>query len=367
MHNLALMLVLVLLSACRVARPSELPNDQDWIVAVKSCGIPQWMPWYSHSAEHTWIDMKEGDEMTWSRVEVAGKFSGATLERIGAHSARHDLRWSDEPVRVHAVFFGQEASRIQRQVAHLTRQLGARYADGGYEAWPGPNSNTFLRELSQEIPELAFAFDHNAVGKDYTWFDAGLAPSRTGVHLDTWPIGATIAAKEGLELHFLQLTFGLSVWPPRLKLPLLPAIPWERAPEPEPASRAPADGEQVIVYPFDDADSASEPAKFEMMVSVQPPITSGRSLRVESSTAHTWLSVVFKLTPSTDPAMLHSVRAETVVHWMGSTDLVFPIDLRRDGLLESIGPFALDGAIVSIQLRAMPDGTVDTLVSVKSK
>lgn len=367
MRQFALLLVLALLSACRVARPSELPNDRDWIVAVKSCGIPQSMPWYSRFAEHTWIDIKGGDELAWSRVEVAGKFTGAKEERISAHAARRDVRWSNEPVRVHAVFFGDEAAQLAIRISKLTRQLDARYSNGGYEAWPGPNSNTFVRELTQEIPELTFAFDHNAVGKDFTWFDAGLAPSRTGVHVDTWPLGLTLAAQEGLELHLLQLNLGLSLWPPRLKLPFLPAIPWERAPEPEPPSRAPANGEQVIVYPFEDADSASEPAKFEIGVSIQPPITSGSSLRVESSTAHSWVSVVFKLAPSADPEVLHSIRAETVVHWMGSTQLVFPFELRRDGSLESVGPFALDGAYVSIHLRAMPDGTVDTHVTVTSK
>jgi len=367
MRQFALLLVLALLCACRVARPSELPHDRDWIVAVKSCGIPQSMPWYSRFAEHTWIDMKVGGELAWSRVEVAGKFTGAKEEPISAHAARRDLRWSDEPVRVHAVFFGEEAVQLASRISKLTKELDARYANGGYEAWPGPNSNTFVRELTQQIPELAFAFDHNAVGKDYTWFDAGLAPSRTGVHVDTWPLGLTLAAQEGLELHLLQLNLGLSFWPPRLKLPFLPAIPWERAPDPEPTLRAPVDGEQVIVYPFEDADSTSEPVKFEMASSIQPPITSGRSVRVESSTAHSWVSVVFKLEPSTDPEVLHSVRAETVVHWLGSTELVFAFDLRRDGSIGTVGPFALDGAIVSIQLRAMPDGTVDTRVTVTSR
>jgi len=231
MRTLVVLLILVLLSACRVARPSELPRDSEWIVAVKSCSIPQSMPWYSRFAEHTWIDMKRGDEQSWARVEVSGKYSGATDKRISADAARRDVRWSNESVRVHAVFFGEQAAGMQTRIAQLTAELDARYANGGYEAWPGPNSNTFVRELTQRIPDLAFAFHHNAVGKDYTWFDAGLAPSRTGVHFDTWPIGATVAAQEGLELHLLQFTFGLRLWPPRLELPFLPPIPWERAPE----------------------------------------------------------------------------------------------------------------------------------------
>lgn len=367
MRNFTVLLAIAWLSACRVARPSELPVDQDWIVAVKSCGIPQSMPWYSRFAEHTWIDMKLGDEQNWRRIEVAGEFSGATKASITSHAARRDFRWSDEAVRVHAVFLGEEASRIAGRLGQPMREIDSRYSNGGYEAWPGPNSNTFLRELTQEIPELAFAFNHNAVGKDYTWFDAGLAPSRTGLHLDTWPLGATLAAKEGVELHLFQLTIGLSLWPPRLKLPCLPTIPWDKAPEPESAPRAAADGEQVIVYPFEDADTGIDQPKFEQVEIARPPITAGRSLRVESSTGHSWLTVLFLSKPNTDTDVLHSLRAEAVVHAMGSKDLAFDCPLRRDGSACEIGPIALDGAEVSIRLRAMPDGTIDTRIRVYSR
>ena len=40
---------------------------------------------------------------------------------------------------------------------------------------------------------------------------------------------------------------------------------------------------------------------------------------------------------------------------------------RRAGSMGTVEPFALDGAIVSIQLRALPDGKVDTLVTVNSR
>jgi hypothetical protein len=34
--------------------------------------------------------------------------------------------------------------------------------------------------------------------------------------------------REGIELHVLQLTFGISFWPPRLELPFLPESPWSQ-------------------------------------------------------------------------------------------------------------------------------------------
>ncbi len=229
MRNALAVLSLSMCAACSVARPTGLPAGEPWIVAVKSAGIPKFMPWYAHFAEHTWVDAKLGDEERWVRAEVLNASSGATVAPIRAAEARSNWRWTDEAVRVHALIVGERARRIAEQLESATARIAPRY-DGGYEAWPGPNSNTFVRQLAFELPELGFVFDHNALGKDFTWARAGLTPSRTGVELDTWPVGVALALREGVELHLLQLTFAVRVWPPRLALPFLPAIPWERAP-----------------------------------------------------------------------------------------------------------------------------------------
>lgn len=66
-----------------------------------------------------------------------------------------------------------------------------------------------------------------AVGKDYTsWARAGLTTSRTGIELDTSFLGAEIGLKEGVQVHFLGLTVGVGLWPPTIKLPFLPGIPF---------------------------------------------------------------------------------------------------------------------------------------------
>jgi hypothetical protein len=234
MRDLRVAAPLLFAAACAVARPSELPRTEAWVVAVKSAGIPRSMPWYSRFAEHTWVDVKRGDDAHWIRSEVIGAHSGARCETITAREAYADWRWSDEAVRVHRVVVGESARRVAERIAAVTAALDPRYKNVGYEAWPGPNSNTFMRELARELPELAFVFHHNAVGKDYTWLDAGWSPSQTGVSFNTWPLGATLALEEGVELHFLQLTFGVRLWPPRLELPFLPPIPWDSEPQSSP-------------------------------------------------------------------------------------------------------------------------------------
>ncbi|MCC7012993.1 MAG: DUF3750 domain-containing protein [Planctomycetes bacterium] len=232
------LVTLVALGAgCSAPRPHALPRDAAWIVAAKSCRLPEWMDWYTRFAHHTWLDVKRGDEGAWVRIEVEGKRTGGTLEPIPASAARADVRWRRE-VELHDVLVGERAERVALALDAAVARLGPRYASD-YQAYPGPNSNTFIAELAREIPELELCFDHNALGKDYAgWGTLALAPSGTGVRLDTWPLGLTLAAREGLELHLAQLVFGVQLWPPRVQLPFLPELPWSASAEQHPPPQA---------------------------------------------------------------------------------------------------------------------------------
>lgn len=96
-----------------------------------------------------------------------------------------------------------------------------------WSGWTGSNSNTFAARLARETPGLYVQFKHNAAGKDYTpWFYAGPSVTGTGWQIDTLPLGLQIGWKDGIQLHFIQLTFGLSLWPPAIDLPIIPRIGW---------------------------------------------------------------------------------------------------------------------------------------------
>lgn len=206
--------------------PSALPLDEPWIVAVKSCRLPQGMAWYTRFAHHTWIDVKRGDEEHWLRVEVLNEDSGAQASSIPANTARMDTRWQRD-IRTHTTIRGERAQRIAAVIAELALAQHDKYASG-YRAWPGPNSNTLIAELAREIPDLALDFDPNALGKDYGgWVSAGWTASKTGVRVDTLPLGLALGLHEGVEVHLLGLTAGVSLVPLRLNLPFFPALPWE--------------------------------------------------------------------------------------------------------------------------------------------
>ncbi len=263
MHLRLALITCATLAACAAPPPSAVATAPDWIVLVKSARVPPWSPWITLFAHHTWIDVKRGDEAQWWRAEVRGLDVGVVYEPITAAQARKDLWLDRRAVRLLATLEGEPARRIAERLEPLCNELDARYA-ADYQKWPGPNSNTFVADLARELPDLAFVFDGNAVGKDWPgWFDAGVTSSKSGLHLDTPVAGAALGVREGVELHLLGLTLGVRLFPPSLALPFLPELPaglwnerWCRVPP------APADAANRLELP--EGDDAVTEATFAL-------------------------------------------------------------------------------------------------------
>ena len=116
---------------------------------------------------------------------------------------------------------GPEASRLIPKIRHVVENYKFR-AYGDYNAWPGPNSNTFVQAVLDAVPELKTVLPPTAIGKDYPyrgeWF--GLTPSGTGAYASAGGyLGLTIGWVEGLEINFLGAVLGLDIRRPALKLP----------------------------------------------------------------------------------------------------------------------------------------------------
>jgi len=344
------------LSGCRSARPSELPKDEPWLVAVKSASLPEGMPWYTRFAEHTWVDFKCGSEEEWLRIEVMGSEEGARLHRLRPSLARRDWRWGDRPVRLQRSFEGEPARRIAEQLQQLHKVTKARYANGGYQAWPGPNSNTFVRELNQAVPELAFVFDHNAVGKDYVWLGAGLTPSGTGVQVDTLPLGFALGLEEGVELHLLQLTFALRLWPPRLALPALPTIPWEQTSETPLAVRScPTEADLIVTIPALDNEGfgrMSVEHKMSGFAHIRPKPESRFLFSLVDSSC--WVYVI--LEGAQDQAVLVSVIVQGEERREQRIEAAFDADGQAE-----IGTFQVEELKLILQLKRSPEGVLQYL------
>jgi hypothetical protein len=238
MRGTSLLLTAILATSCRVAHPSELPVGESWLIAVKSARLADNGAWWKRFAHHAFLDVRRGSETKWQRIE-SGAFLGVLRSDLDADEARLDSRFGGGNVRVLGWLEGDAAERAAAAIDARASELAKTHADD-YTAWPGPNSNTLVADLIAHAPGLAAVLDGNCIGKDYPgWFDVGLTASKTGMRVDTVPIGFAVGLREGVELHLAQLTFGVSLDPPGLSLPFLPQIPWGLLPGQKPVLQPP--------------------------------------------------------------------------------------------------------------------------------
>jgi len=213
----------------------ELPADEEeYVLLVRS----RW--WAEGPVQHLSFELKDGTG-SWERIHVYGYGSSSTPRESGVKSSRiggPPRPSSKEPIL--AIRRGDDA----REAIEVVRRLAQDYREGdesrtdaanGYRLWPGPNSNTFVDRVARQTPHLAFEASHLAVGKDYARFvRAGLTTTKTGFEIETPILGVQVGLREGVELHLLQLTFGVSLFPPALKVPFQSRLGFSLRGMPEP-------------------------------------------------------------------------------------------------------------------------------------
>lgn len=116
---------------------------------------------------------------------------------------------------------------------------------GDYQAWPGPNSNTFVAAVMDAVPEIGAALPPTAIGKDYPYDGRWLrpTPSCTGVQLVLGGYaGLILGWVEGIEVSVLGAVAGLDLRHPALKLPGLGRLGWREPGMPRPRLTPAASG-----------------------------------------------------------------------------------------------------------------------------
>lgn len=207
-------------TGCAANRPSQVTPaaSAGALVLVKQVRIPVWEPWYARFAVHTWFDVRAVDG-TWTRIGVPGTSTDVVRSALSADEATDDLRW-ERPVRVLDVVRGERAEHVARQLDDAEDL----WTDGSYEAFPGPNSNTFVERVVRSTDGLSTQLAPNATGADWAPLRVGRTGGGTGVELESAWFGLELGLREGVELHLAQLPIGVRLWPPALVLPFLPAL-----------------------------------------------------------------------------------------------------------------------------------------------
>lgn len=167
-------------------------------------------------AVHSWIVLKPAGAVDYDRYDVVG-----WGRPVRENTQPADGFWySNRPRIVQAVHGAEAAALIPK---FRTAIADYAYANAGdYHVWPGPNSNTFIAHLLDEVPEFGAAPLPNAVGRDFAPGIASLEWSPETLDLRATMhglIGFAIGAHRGLELQFAGLVAGVDFRHPALKIP----------------------------------------------------------------------------------------------------------------------------------------------------
>lgn len=126
-------------------------------------GAPTW-GWRGWFAIHTWIAAKHSGENSYTVYEVIGwrQYRGLPVVRI--EKDLPDRFWYGERPRLLKEHLGDGVDQLITQVDEAARAYPWATT---YEAFPGPNSNTFIAWVARQVPELELELPFSAIGSGY--------------------------------------------------------------------------------------------------------------------------------------------------------------------------------------------------------
>ena len=183
------------------------------LVRIYSARVGRWRGIF---ATHSWVVVKDRSAASYQRFDKVGW--GAPI-RVNGYAP--DGRWFGNDIKAVFAADGEDAENLIPRIRAAVEAYSYRNR-GDYNAWPGPNSNTFVASVLAAVPEAGAALPPTAIGKDFptngAWF--GLTPSRTGLRVTFGGYaGATLAWVEGLEFNLLGLVAGFDIRRPGVKIP----------------------------------------------------------------------------------------------------------------------------------------------------
>ena len=162
--------------------------------------------------EHYYLVWFDPDEGRWHRQEVlsSGRRSNVYVDHASPDATFR--RRLGRRARIVREYRGERADRV---IAVLTGSQA--YPHERYRLWPGPNSNSYPAWVLRRA-RVGHDFHVRAIGRSWPP-GVGLSDSRTGVALHSPVVGVEIGLLDGVEVHVLDLVFGLDLSPPAIKTP----------------------------------------------------------------------------------------------------------------------------------------------------
>lgn len=133
----------------------------DAVVQVYAARAWGWRGWF---AVHTWIATKPSHAAAYTVYEVVGWRQNRGLPVLRIEQDIPDRLWYGEQPQLLADRRGAEAEPL---VEAIDRAARAYPWPDTYEAFPGPNSNTFTAWVARQVPALGLQLPFSAIGSGY--------------------------------------------------------------------------------------------------------------------------------------------------------------------------------------------------------
>lgn len=175
-------------------------------------------------AVHTWISTKKSTDEYYTSYEIIG---WKLRRNNSALVIRNDLPdrdwWGNQP----ELLLDYRKSDADKLIEDIKIAVESYPYKNEYQAYSGPNSNTFTATIASKVPKLGLDLPSTAIGKDYkTITNAfGFSASGTGVQASLFGmLGLTLGYEEGIELNILGLNFELDIFDLAIELPAIGRI-----------------------------------------------------------------------------------------------------------------------------------------------
>lgn len=131
------------------------------VVQVYAARAWGWRGWF---AVHTWIATKSANAATYTVYEVIGWRQHRGLPVLRIEQDIPDRKWFGAEPRLLVEHRGEEAASL---VEAIDRAARAYPWPETYDAFPGPNSNTFTAWVAKQVPALGVSLPFTAIGSGY--------------------------------------------------------------------------------------------------------------------------------------------------------------------------------------------------------
>jgi len=173
---------------------------------------------------HTWISTKKSTDDHYTSYEIIGWKLRRHDTALVVRKNLPDRDWWGNQPELLLDYRQQDADQLIDKIKLAVEEYPYK---NEYQAYPGPNSNTFTAMIAAQVPELGLDLPSTAIGKDYKTFSNafGMSASGTGVQASLFGmLGLTLGYEEGIELNVLGLNFELDIFDLAIELPAIGRI-----------------------------------------------------------------------------------------------------------------------------------------------